>query len=149
MVVEDRALDVADALVAAGHAGLAARLRETVPASFGRCDEHVPLLREVLAAVVGNVPAHAASAQKVLAALDDLPSSIGRRGQVWVGRNVDDSYSAYWADDDWLEQGPTDVPLDVVLAWAERRSSDIRRNDAQLSLLQLKWQAAALPPSHL
>jgi hypothetical protein len=62
---------------------------------------------------------------------------------------VDDSYSAYWVDDDWLEQGPTDVPLDVVLAWAERRSSDIRRNDAQLSLLQLKWQAAALSPSHL
>lgn len=129
MVVEDRALALADSLAMQGHAALAARLRGAVPETFGLCDEHVPLLRDALLAVVDGAPAYADVAGRVLTALDDLPAHIGRRGRVWVGANRDGTYSAFWDDADWLEQGPTDVPLAVALDWAAKRSDDVRRND--------------------
>lgn len=129
MVVEDRALALADVLAQAGAAGLAARLRGTVPETFGLCDEHVPLLHAALSAVITAAPAHKYSAARVLAALDDLPAHIGRRGQVWIAANREGTYSAFWDDADWLEQGPQEVPLGDALAWAARRSDDVRRND--------------------
>lgn len=129
MVVEDRALTLANDLAAQGQVGLAARVRGAVPETFGLCDEHVPLLRDALVAVVGRAPAHALDATRVLAALDDLPAHIGRRGRVWVEANRDGTYSAFWDDTDWLEQGPVAVSLADALAWAARRSDDVRRND--------------------
>jgi hypothetical protein len=129
MVVEDRALTLADDLATQGQVGLAARLRGTVPDSLGQGDEHVPLLREALEAVAQSAPAHKDAADRVLAALDDLPRFIGRRGRVFLGARMDGTFSAYWEEDDWLEQGPTKAPLEVALAWAERRSDDVRRND--------------------
>lgn len=130
MVVEDRALALANELAAQGHAGLAARVRGAVPETFGLCDEHVPVLRDALVAVTEVAPSHAAGATRVLAALDDLPAHIGRRGRVWVRMNRDGTYGAVWDDDDdWLEQGPLDVPLAVAVAWAAARSDDVRRND--------------------
>ena len=126
MVVEDRALALSDALDANGRTYLAARLRGAVPQTFGLCDEHVPLLRDALVAVVAEVSEYAASAAKVLAALDDLPAAVGRRGRVMVGRDRAGAYSAHWTDADWLEEGPEGVTLDAVLAWAEPRSSDVR-----------------------
>jgi hypothetical protein len=118
MVVEDRALALADDLAMQGHAGLAARVRGAVPETFGLCDEHVPLLRDALTAVVEGAPTYADHVRRVLAVLDDLPSHIGRRGRVWVAANGDGTYSAFWDDADWLEQGPMDVPLADALAWA-------------------------------
>lgn len=120
---------MADDLAAAGQAGLAARIRGSVPETFGLCDEHVPLLREALHAVVATGSPHSDGASKALAALNDLPAHIGRRGQVWVGRSRRGAYSAHWTDDEWLEQGPLDVPLAEALTWAEARSDDVRRND--------------------
>jgi hypothetical protein len=129
MVVEERALAIAEALQAEGHQYAAARLREAIPASLNLCDEHVPLLREALALAVTEAPQHAAAAKRVLAALDDLPAHIGRRGRVWVGSNGDGTYSVYWDDEHWLEQGPRDVSLSVALEWAAVRTDDVRRND--------------------
>lgn len=129
MVVEDRALALADDLAVRGHAALAARVHGVVPETFGLGDEHVPLLRDALTAVIERVLVHADDARRVLAALADLPAHIGRRGRVWVGANMDGTYSAFWDDAEWLEQGPMDVPLADALAWAARRSEDVRRND--------------------
>lgn len=127
--MEDRAVALADDLAAQGFVGLAARVRGAVPETFGLCDEHVPLLREALTAVVETAPAHAPAATHVLAALDDLPAHIGRRGRVWVGSNGNGTYQACWDDADWLEQGPQNVALAEALAWAASRSDDVRRND--------------------
>jgi hypothetical protein len=129
MVVEDRALALADDLAAQGQVGLAARLRGTVPESYEQCGEHVPLLREALEAVVLSASEHRDAADRVLAALDDLPAFIGRRGRVFVGVRMDGTYNAYWEEDDWLEEGPTEAPLEVALAWARERCDDIRRHD--------------------
>lgn len=129
MVVEDRALALAEALDADGRTYAAARLRGAVPETFGLCDEHVPLLRDALTAIAEGAPPHADHARRVLAVLDDLPSHIGRRGRVWVRADGDGTYSAFWDDADWLEQGPTDVLLADALAWAAKRSDDVRRND--------------------
>lgn len=128
MVVEDRALALADQLDALGLTGLAARVRGAVPETFGLCDGHVPLLREALHAVADATPVHAPAAARVLAALDDLPAFIGRRGRVWIARHRDGTFSAYWDEDDWLEEGPRAASLDVALAWAAARSDDVRRN---------------------
>ncbi len=130
MVVEDRALALADELREQGHEGLAARLRGTVPETFGLGDEHVPLLREALATVIQKVPSQAEAAQKVLDALDDLPAFIGVRGRAYVSRDHEDgTYRAAWEDDDWLESGPARMALDDALAWAQRRSPDVQRLD--------------------
>lgn len=128
LVVEDRVLDLADDLHGQGQVALAARLRGTVPDFFGSCDEHVPLLREALHAVVVTSSGRKDAALRVLSALDDLPAAIGRRGRVWVGTSGEGAYSAYWEDEDWLEQGPEDVPLSDALAWASARSDDVRGN---------------------
>ncbi|MGN6612475.1 MAG: hypothetical protein ACTHLJ_11925 [Angustibacter sp.] len=128
VVVEDRVLALADA-VDADDPMLAARLRECVPDGFGNCDEHVPLMREVLVRVAVQLPAHERAVDRLLGALDDLPSVIGRRGRVWVGQDPLDSelFSAYWDDEaGWLEERPEPGALTDVLAWAERRSDDVR-----------------------
>ena len=118
-------LSLADAVEAESPV-LAAALREVVPESFGLCDEHVPLLRQELQRVAVSAPGHGAAVRRILAALDDLPGHIGRRGRVWVARDgVGDSYGAHWDDEDWLEQGPERAPLHVVLSWARRRSDEI------------------------
>lgn len=129
MVVENRALALADDLADQGRVGLSARLRGTVPDTLGQCDEHVPLLREALETVARFAPEHKAAAERVLAALNDLPTFIGRRGRVFVGVRMDGTWSAYWEEDDWLEEGPKNVPLDVALAWAGQRSDEVLRND--------------------
>jgi hypothetical protein len=129
LAVEDRALALADALESQ-HLMLAAHIREVVPETFGLCDEHLPLLRQALGLVSSQAPDHAAHSRQILEALDDLPRFIGRRGRVWIGRDRFGKCSAYWDDDeDWLEDGPTDVDLQTVLAWARRRSDDVRLPD--------------------
>lgn len=127
-MVEDRALSLAEKLDAAGHSLRAAQLREVVPEGFGNCDEHVEGLRRALTAIFGLSDFEEES-RRILAALDDLPAVIGRRGRVWVSKDMHaDEYSAYWDEDDWLEDGPQGVPLATALAWAERRSDDVRTN---------------------
>jgi hypothetical protein len=124
--VEDRVLSLADVLEADSPV-LAARLREAVPETFALCDAHVPVLRQFLDDVAGSGSRHSATAVRILAALDDLPSHIGRRGRVWIGHGEGDTYSALWDDDeDWLEDGPEFASLTAVLAWAWRRTDDIR-----------------------
>lgn len=128
--MEERALALADELHEQGHQGLAARLRGTVPENFGLVDEHVPLLREALGAVIRNVPTQAPVAQKVVNVLDDLPAFIGVRGRAYVSRDHEDgTYRTIWEDDDWLESGPHRMTLTDALAWAERRSHDVQRLD--------------------
>lgn len=130
LVVEDRALALADELHEHGHQGLAARLRGTVPEHFGFMDEHVPLPREALGAVLRDVPTQGPIAQKVVDVLDDLPAFIGVRGRAYVSRDHEDgTYRAIWEDDDWLESGPARMTLEAALAWAERRSDDVQRLD--------------------
>jgi hypothetical protein len=125
-VVEDRVLSLADAIASTSPV-LAARLREAVPETYGLCDEHLPLLREALSRVATSFPGHGVDVGRILAALDDLPAHIGRRGHVWIGREGARGYTAHWGDDeDWLEGGPDEVPLDAALAWARRRTDDIR-----------------------
>jgi hypothetical protein len=126
MVVEDRALALAERLLLNGQLGLGCRLRETVPETFGNCDEHVPLLRSALVSVE-LLPDYAADSRKVLNALDDLPAHIGRRGRVWISPDIDGTYSSYWEEeDDWLEQGPEQCSREAVTLWAELRSDDVR-----------------------
>jgi hypothetical protein len=126
-VVEDRALALADIL---DHEvpPLAARIREVVPETFSSCDEQVPLLRALLTPVSDQLPRHKALSQQVLAALDDLPGRIGRRGQVWVARDGrDGTYSAFWdCEQGWLEQGPQATDLGSALDWARQRCDDVR-----------------------
>jgi len=129
VAVEDRALSLADA-IASESPVLAARLRETVPETYGRCDEHLPVLREALSSVATSLPEHGVDVGRILAALDDLPAHIGRRGHVWIGRDGVGDHTAYWGDDeDWLEGAPDGVSLDVALAWARRRTDDVRFSD--------------------
>jgi hypothetical protein len=129
IVVEERVLSLADA-IASESPLLAARLREAVPDDYGLCDEHLPPLRELLSRIAASVPEHGTAAGRILAALDDLPAHIGRRGHVWIGRDWADGYTAHWEDDeDWLEDGPNGVPLDAALAWARRRTDDVRMSD--------------------
>jgi hypothetical protein len=130
VVVEDRVLSLADALE--GEAPLmAVRLREAVPRTYGLCDEHLPVLRAALADTATRWPATAEPAGRILAALDDLPAHIGRRGVVWIGRSMDDEgdesgYSAHWTDEDWLEGSPEHLDPDEVLSWARARTEDVR-----------------------
>ncbi|MDX6255370.1 MAG: hypothetical protein QOJ11_1704 [Frankiales bacterium] len=124
MVVEDRALAVAEALDAGGRGLQAARLREVVPESFGLCDEHVPLLRDRLRETVVVAPELAPLAKRILSALDDLPSFIGVRGTVWTTW-ASGGYDAYWEEEDWLEGAPSGLDLDGVLAWANRRADRV------------------------
>jgi hypothetical protein len=125
IVVEDRALSLADAIERESPVW-AARLREVVPETFGLCDEHVPALRQVLDDVARSASRHSGAAVRILAALDDLPAHIGRRGRVWIGEDGSrETYRAHWTDEDWLEEGPEGASLDAVLAWARRRTDDI------------------------
>jgi len=128
MVIEDRALALAEELDGQGQGGLAARLREAIPAGFGLGDEHVGFLRDVLVAVTDRTsPPQSSAAAKILAALDDLPAHIGRRGRVWVSEDSEGgTFSAYWDEDDWLEEGPQGVAKSEALLWAARRSDDVR-----------------------
>lgn len=125
MVVEDRALALAERLTADGQVGLAARLRETVPETFGNCDEHVPMLRAALTRV-RELPEYDDDCRRILDAIDDLPRHIGRGGRVWLWQRPGGTYSCLWDADDWLEQGPEDATLEVVTEWAARRSDDVR-----------------------
>jgi len=87
------------------------------------CDEHVPLLRQAPQANAKYAP----DVNKILAVMDDLPSHIGRRGRVWVSQDrTTGSYSAFWDDDDWLEQGPEGVARETALAWAALRADHLR-----------------------
>ena len=61
----------------------------------------------------------------MLAALDDLPAFVGRRGRVWLSAQGN-AWSAYWDEQDWLEQGPEDATEAEVRAWAAVRSDDLR-----------------------
>ncbi len=124
-VVEDRALALAERLLEDGNLALGSRLRETVPETFGNCDEHVPMLRAALLAVE-ELPAFASESTKIINALNDLPGHLGRRGRVWIGCDLDGSYSSYWEEDDWLEQGPEDATREIVVGWAALRSDDVR-----------------------
>lgn len=130
VVVEDRVLSLADELESEAPA-MAARLREVVPSTFGNVDMHEPEMRDALDDTARWSSAAAAQVARILAALDDLPAHIGRRGHVWIGHasdeeGRDDGYSAYWEDDDWLEQSPWRLGRDEVLAWARARSDDVR-----------------------
>ncbi len=122
LVVEDRVLTLADALAAAGLVLAAARLREVVPESYGLGDEHLPLLKDRLRDV--STPDLVASAQRILAALDDLPTVIGVRGTVRATWHPD-GFLAHWEEEDWLEGAPRGLDLDAVLAWAGRRADRI------------------------
>ena len=126
LVVEDRALSLADALESAGHALLAASLREVVPETYGLADEHLPMLKDRLREVSRTGPEFAAAAHRILAALEDLPAFIGVRGTVWA-RWESDGFAAHWEEEDWLEAAPSGpaLGLDAVLAWANRRADRI------------------------
>lgn len=133
VVVEDRALALATALEPIDPA-LAARLREQVPEGYGACDEHLPSLRAVVRQVAGGHTECSPGARRLLDAIDDLPSVVGRRGRVWVAEDgaQPGRFSAYWDDDPgWLEQGPEAAPLDEVVAWARRRTDDVRWGDGR------------------
>ncbi|MDQ1682176.1 MAG: hypothetical protein QOH99_717 [Frankiaceae bacterium] len=127
IVIEDRALSLADELLAAGHALLAARLRETVPDHVGT-DEHLGMLTQQLQGVTTQtgVPASlAAGARRILIALEDLPATIGRRGRVWIAWS-EDAYFGHWeAGEQWLEEMPAAADLETVLRWARRRADEI------------------------
>ncbi|WP_157371596.1 hypothetical protein [Angustibacter sp. Root456] len=133
VAVEDRARSLAEVL-APIDPGLAARLRECIPDGDGSCDEHLASLRAVVQQVATSRADCSAAAQRLLDAIDDLPAVIGRRGRVWVAEDLDQPgrFSAYWeGDPGWLEQGPENVPLDEVLAWARRRTDDLRKGDGR------------------
>jgi hypothetical protein len=83
------------------------------------------MLRSALTAV-GQLPEYAADSGEILDALDDLPSYVGRRGRVRIGRDLEDSYSWYWEEDDWLELGPERASMAAVTQWAALRSDDVR-----------------------
>jgi hypothetical protein len=125
MLIEDRALALANRLADDGEPLRAAVLRESVPETFGNCDEHVPCIRAALTDLSSREE-YADDCQKVLAAMDDLPTFLGRRGRVWVAREATTGYTAFWDEDDWLEQGPVEAPPEEVLFWAMRRSDDVR-----------------------
>ena len=130
VVVEDRVLALADELEATAPLW-AARLRENVPSHFGNADMHEGGMRQALEDTARSVSGAAAQVARILAAWDDLPGHIGRRGHVWIGHasdeeGRDDGYSAHWEDEDWLEQSPWRLDRDRVLAWARARSDDVR-----------------------
>jgi hypothetical protein len=124
MVVEDRALAVAEALDATGCDLHCALLREVVPDSLGFGDDHVPMLKDRLRQAERVAPALAPMVQRILAALDDLPAFIGVRGTVWATWTAE-GYDAHWAEEDWLEGAPGGLDLDDVLVWANRRADRI------------------------
>lgn len=127
MVVEDRALALTEVLRADGLVLLGARSSEHVPELVAG-DDHTPVLRHVLETIAATVPGRTSAARRFLDALDDLPAFVGRRGRAWISE-LDDlgRVSVFWDDpDDWLEQGPHGVTPDVAMAWARRRTSDVR-----------------------
>jgi len=130
VVVEDRVLSLADA-VASESLVLAARLRGAVPEDYGLCDEHLPVLREALRRIATSLPGHGTDVGRILAALDDLPAHIGRRGRVWIGDDGAGAYSAHWEDEDWLEGSPDGISFDAALTWARRRTDDVRMGDGR------------------
>jgi hypothetical protein len=133
VVIEERARALAEALQSS-EPGLAARLRECVPESDGTGDEHLALLRAVVQQVAAAHTPTAAAAQRLLDAIDDLPSVIGRRGRVWVAEDGEQAgrYWAFWDEESgWLEQGPQTGTLDEVMSWAGRRTDDVRWGDGR------------------
>jgi hypothetical protein len=127
LVVEDRAAQLADDLKPL-QPGLASHLADAASGSQGMCDAHVPMLKEALERVEHVAPDLAPHARKILTALNDLPAAIGRRGCVWIGRDSKTGlHSAHWEQgNQWLELGPENASLDQALAWAHRRTDDVR-----------------------
>ena len=85
----------------------------------------------MLEAVAAADVEYAPDVSTIVAALDDLPTYIGRRGQVWASQDHGTgTYSAYWSDDDWLEAGPEGVSREAVLEWAAVRTDDVRLTES-------------------